>query len=338
MPADSITSSLDDIVGLPGDLDDHVDRDRPAGATCDVAVIGGGAAGLSAAVALARFGRQVVVVDEGSPRNAPAGHVHNLLSRDGASPLELYSIGRVEVARFGGELVAGAVRAVRGQLGAFTLELEDQTTIRAGRVIVASGGWDELPEVVGLAERWGKDVLHCGFCHGFEVRDQHVGVLATGPMAIHQAMMFRLLTPRVTLFAHTAPPTAEQAEDLARRGIAIVSGTVEEVLTDHDQLTGVRLADGTCTDLEALVVSTVVHARADFLTPLGLVPTDFAVNGHTVATRIETGPNGSTDVPGLRVAGNTSEPMAQVVNAAASGLAAASAMIGEFVSAQASDQ
>ena len=301
-------------------------------------MIGGGAAGLSAAVALARFRRSVVVVDQGNPRNAVAGHVHNLLTRDGASPAELYSVGRTEVARFGGEFVAGAVRAVRGQLGAFTLELEDETTITAGRVIVASGGWDELPRVTGLAERWGRDVLHCGFCHGYEVRDQHVGVLATGPMAIHQALMFRLLTPQVTLLAHTAPPTPEQADDLSRRGISIVPGPVEEVLSDQDHLTGVRLADGTHVGIDALIVATVVNANADFLAPLGLVPTDFAVNGHTVATRIETGPSGSTDVPGVRIAGNTTEPMAQVVNSAASGLAAASAMIGEFAFAQPSHQ
>lgn len=334
MPAEITTSAENHT----DELEKHDDHDRAAAAVghYDVAVIGGGAAGLSAAVALARFRRSVVVVDQGSPRNASAGHIHNLLSRDSASPAELYSIGRIEVERFGGEFIAGTVRAVRGQLGAFTLELEDQTMISAGRVIVASGSWDELPEVAGLALRWGKDVLHCGFCHGYEVRDQHVGVLATGPMAIRQAMMFRLLTPRVTLFAHTAPPTAEQAEDLTRRGITIVSETVEEVLSADDHLTGVRLANGTRTDLEALVVATVVHARADFLAPLGLAPANVAINGHTLATRIETGPNGATNVPGLRIAGNTSEPMAQVVTSAASGLAAASAMVDEFMLAEAS--
>jgi thioredoxin reductase len=166
MPVDSITSDRNDVEN-PGILDPH--KDRSASAIYDVAVIGGGAAGLSAAVALARFRRKVVVVDEGRPRNAPASHVHNLVSRDGASPAELYSIGRVEVARFGGQLVAGTVSTVGGQLGAFTLELEDETTISAGRVIVASGGWDELPDVAGLAKRWGRDVLHCGFCHGYEV-------------------------------------------------------------------------------------------------------------------------------------------------------------------------
>ena len=169
------------------------------------------------------------------------------------------------------------------------VRLEGQA-IAAHRIIIATGGRDELPDVPGLAERWGKDVVHCGFCHGYEVRGQRIGVLATGPMAIHQAMMFRLLSPHVTVLAHTAPPTAEQSRDLAARGITIVSGAVAEVLTQHDQLTGVRLEDGTHVDLDAVVVATTVHARADFLAPLGLVLSDFVVNGHVMGTRIETRP------------------------------------------------
>ena len=302
--------------------------DGSTGDAYDVAVVGGGAAGLTAAVALARFGQTVVVLDAGNPRNAAAGHVHNLLTRDGTSPAELYRLGRAEVTRFGGHVIAGRVDSVRGSAGAFTLQFGDQS-VSARRVIAATGGRDELPGVPGLAERWGKDVIHCGFCHGYEVRHQRIGVLATGPMAIHQAMMFRLLSPRVTVLTHIAPPTPDQAETLAQRGIALVPGVVAAVLSDDDHLTGVRLADGNRIDLDALVVASVVHARADYLAPLGLRPTDFSVNGHTVATRIETGPNGATDVPGVWVAGNTSEPMAQVVTAAAHGLAVASAVIAD---------
>lgn len=313
-------------------LPDSDPAETSAGRRYEVAVVGGGAAGLSAAVALARFGQSVVVIDEGTPRNAPAGHVHNMLTRDGTPPAELYRIGRTEVARFGGEILAGTVRSVHGRAGAFTLQLDDRV-IRAGRVIAAAGARDELPDVPGLAERWGIDVVHCGFCHGYEVRDQRVGVLATGPMALHQAMMFRLLSPYVTLLAHTAPPATEQREALAERGITIQDGVVAEVLSHDDRLTGVRLADGSEIDLDVLVVASTVHARAGFLAPLGLHPTDLSINAHVVATRIETGPNGATEVPGVWVAGNTSEPMAQVVTAAANGLAVASAVIGDRLAA-----
>ena len=316
----------------PLDLPDASPAGTSADRSYDVAVVGGGAAGLSAAVALARFGQAVVVIDEGTPRNASAGHVHNLLTRDGTPPAELYRIGRTEVTRFGGEILTGTVRSVHGSAGAFRLQVDDRV-IRADRVIAATGARDELPDVPGLAERWGTDVVHCAFCHGYEVRDQRVGVLATGPMALHQAMMFRMLSPHVTLLAHTAPPATEQRGALTERGIAIQDGVVSEVLSHDDHLTGVRLADGSEIDLDALVVATTVHARAGLLAPLGLHPTDFSINGHVVATRIETGPNGTTDVPGVWVAGNTSEPMAQVVTAAANGLAVASAVIGDRLSA-----
>lgn len=313
-------------------------NDLPDGSTSaesdegyDVAVIGGGPAGLSAAIALARFRRSVVVIDDGTPRNAPAGHVHNVLTRDGTSPAELHRLGQAEVQRYGGQLVKGTVRSIHGRVGAFTLHLDDHT-ITARRIIVATGSRDELPDVPGLAPRWGTDVLHCPFCHGYEVRDQRIGVLATGPMAVHQAKMFALLSPHVTVLAHTAPPTPEQADDLAARGITVVPGVVAEVLSRDDRLTGVRLTDGNHVDLDALVVFSIGHARADFLAPLGLHPTDVAVNGHVTATRIETGPNGATDVPGVRIAGNTSEPMAQVISAAASGFAAAQAILGEILS------
>lgn len=308
----------------------HNTHADPPASTYDVAVIGGGAAGLSAAVALGRFGQSVAVIDDATPRNSAARHIHNMLTRDGTPPAELQRLGQTEVERYGGRLISGTVSSIHGSAGSFTLQLDDRM-IRAGRIIVATGGQDQLPDVPGLVTRWGKDVVHCAFCHGYEVRNQRIGVLATGPMAVHQAMMFRLLSPHVSVLTHTAPPTPEQSKDLTQRNITVVAGTVAEVTSQQDRLTGVRLADGTHVDLDALVVSTTVHARADFLAPLGLFPTDFSINGHLMATRIETGPNGSTAVPGVWIAGNVSDPMAQVVHAAAGGLAAASAIIGEIV-------
>ena len=297
----------------------------------DVVVIGGGAAGLSAAVAVARFDRSVVVVDDATPRTAPAGHVHNLLSRDGIAPAELYRVGREEIVRFGGRIVDGTVAEVHGSRGAFTVRLDDGRTIVTRRIVAATGGRDVLPDVPGLADRWGRDVLHCGFCHGYEVRGQRIGVLATGPMASHQAMMFRLLSPHVTLLSHTAPPTVEQADDLARRGIAIIAGEVTAVTTVDDRLTGVELADGGRVEVDALVVASSIRARADYVAPLGLEPVEFVVNGLVLGTRIETAPNGATSVPGVWVAGNTAEPMAQVVGAAAHGLAVGAAIIGDIM-------
>lgn len=299
----------------------------------DVAVIGAGAAGLSAAVTLSRFRRSVVVVDDGAPRNATAGHVHNFLTRDGTPPSELLRIGRAEVERYGGRLVDGRVRGVSGGLGAFSVDLGDGRPITAGRVVVATGGRDELPDLPGVAARWGRDVLHCPFCHGWEVRDRRIGVLATGPLAGHQATLFRLLSPHVTVLAHTAPPDADGAAGLTRRGIDVVDGVVRGLVVRDDRLVGVELGDGTVVALDALVVATTVRSRSDFLAPLGLHPTELRVGDQVVATRIETGPNGATPVPGVWVAGNAADPMAQVVSSAAAGLATGAAVVADLLAA-----
>src|SRR3954470_19553867 len=179
----------------------------------DVIVIGGGAAGLNGALALVRARRRVLVIDSGEPRNARAGHVHNYLGREGTPPGELLALGREEVAGYGGEFLAGAVTgAVRDDDG-FTVTLADGATVRGRRLLITTGLVDELPDVPGLAQRWGRDVLHCPYCHGHEVRDEPIGVLGSNGFVVHQALMWRQWSDDVVLFRHTAPePTAEEAE------------------------------------------------------------------------------------------------------------------------------
>ncbi|CAA9400827.1 MAG: Thioredoxin reductase, partial [uncultured Quadrisphaera sp.] len=195
----------------------------------DVVVVGGGAAGLSGALALARSKRSVLVVDAGQPRNASSPHAHNYLSRDGVAPGELLALGRAEVLGYGAEVRTGRARsAARTDDGGFTVELEDGTAVGARRLLVATGLTDELPDVAGVRERWGRDVLHCPYCHGYEVRDQEVGILATSAFALHGARLWRQLTDRVTLLHHTAPElTADEREELDARGVTVVEGVVE---------------------------------------------------------------------------------------------------------------
>jgi thioredoxin reductase len=182
----------------------------------DVVVVGGGAAGLAGAVALARSRRSVLVVDAGEPRNAPASHVHNFLTRDGTPPAEIYAAGRVEVERYGGTVETGTVTALRRDGGRFAVQFGGRE-VTARRLLVATGLRDELPDVPGLAERWGIDVLHCPYCHGWEVRDQRIGILATGPGAVHQALLFRQLNPQVTVLAHTGPELAPEQRNSSPR-------------------------------------------------------------------------------------------------------------------------
>jgi alkyl hydroperoxide reductase subunit AhpF len=150
----------------------------------DVVVVGGGAAGLSAGLMLARARRRVTVVDAGAPRNAPAAGVHALLALDGVSPAELLARGRAEVTGYGGEIIAGEVTAVSTAPEGFAVKImTNGGGLRARRLLIATGLVDELPEIPGLRERWGREVIHCPYCHGWEVRDRLIGVLVVpGPV------------------------------------------------------------------------------------------------------------------------------------------------------------
>ncbi|MFF8846378.1 NAD(P)/FAD-dependent oxidoreductase [Streptomyces sp. NPDC015127] len=300
----------------------------------DVVVSGGGAAGLSGALMLARARRSVAVIDAGAPRNAPAEGVHGLLARDGIPPAELLERGRAEVRAYGGHVVSGEVGAVARDDGrpartGFEVTLADGRSVRARRLLVASGLVDELPDVPGLRDRWGRDVVHCPYCHGWEIRDRAIGVLATGPLSVHQALLFRQWSDNVTFFSHTMPPPAgEDAEQLAARGIRVVDGEVASLEIADDRLVGVRLGDGTMVGREALVVSPRMVARAGFLAALGLRP---AAHPSGAGEHIPSDAAGRTDVPGVWVAGNVTDLAAQVGGAAAAGAAAAAQINADLV-------
>lgn len=237
----------------------------------DVAVIGGGSAGLSAAVVLGRARRSVVVVDAGGPRNAPAEGVHSFLTRDGISPAELVAAGQKEAEQYGVVVRSGQATDVGRTEAGFEVSVDDGSWVRVRRLLVATGAVDELPDVAGLREHWGRSVIHCPYCHGWEIRDQAVGVLGTGPWAVHQALLFRQWTPDLVLFTHTAPPlAAEQAEQLAARGIEVVHGPVAAVEGDSNTLTGVRMRDGRIIARQALTVAPRLVAGSQLLDALGL--------------------------------------------------------------------
>jgi thioredoxin reductase len=294
--------------------------------TYDVVVVGGGAAGLSAALTLSRARRSVLVVDAGEHRNAPAGQVHNYLGREGTPPGELYGIGRAEVEHYGGEIVTARVTRVEPGFR-LTLDGDGGRVVRARRLLVTTGLTDQLPDIPGLTERWGHDVLHCPYCHGWEVRDQPIGVIAVSPMAVHQALLWRQWTDDVVLFLNAAlTVTDEQRQQLDARGVTVRQG---EVAAWEDG--GVRMSDGEVVPRAAVVVQTRMTANADLLADLGLKPVDKEVNGVVIGTYVPTEPTGATSVPGVYAAGNVADPMAQVLVAAAQGLTAAGAINGDLV-------
>lgn len=294
----------------------------------DVVVVGGGAAGLSGALVLARARRSVVVIDGGSPRFAPADGIHGLVSQDGITPAEWLDRGRSDVRRYGGHVLNGVVEAVSGS-AEFAVTLADYRTVFARRVLVATGVTDELPRIAGLAGRWGRDVLHCPYCHGWEARDRAVGVLASGPLSAYQASLMRQWSDDVTYFPHKEPGLSdEDAEVFAARGIRVVSGEVAEVRVTGDRLTGVRLADGTTVSRDVLVVSPRMVARADFLAGLGVHPVEHPAG---IGQCLPSDATGRTEVPGIWVAGNVTDLAAQISAATAAGAAVASRINADLV-------
>lgn len=295
----------------------------------DVVVVGGGAAGLNAALMLARARRSVLVLDAGEPRNAPAGAVHGLLAREAAPPGELLARGRQEVREYGGEIAAARVDDVsRVEAGEFTVTTSDGQSVGARRVLVTTGLVDELPDVPGVREQWGHDVVHCPYCHGWEVRDRAIGVFGGGPMSVHQALLFRQWSDDVVFFTRAAALSDDDRERLVARGIGIVEGEVAAVAVDGDRITGVRSADGTTTAREVVVVGPRMTVRAGFLAGVGLYPSEHpsGAGDHLVVDG-----RGETEVTGVWAAGNVTDPSAQVGGAAAAGAFTAAQLNGDLV-------
>jgi thioredoxin reductase len=291
--------------------------------TVDALVIGGGAAGLNGALMLARSRRSVVVIDSGTPRNAPADGVHGLLGLDGTPPAELLQRGREEVRRYGGLVVTGEVTSAapaapsaEGDLR-FTVTLTDGSTLPARRLLIATGLRDVLPDVRGLAEHWGHGVVHCPYCHGWEVRDEPIGILAVGPASIHHALLFRQLADDLIYFTRGTELDEDTRARFAARNIQVVDTPVEEAVTGEDgSIAGVRLSDGHLVSRRVLAVATTMQARTEGLDGLGLAMEDLPGG---MGRRFASGMAGTTEVPGVWVAGNATDLTAQVGASAAAG-------------------
>jgi thioredoxin reductase len=298
-------------------MSDHTPR--TAERHCDVAVVGGSGAGLAAALQLGRQRRSVIVVDAGEPRNAPAAHMHGYLGREGLPPSELTTVGREEVRSYGGEVLGGRVtRVTRSDDDRFRVELVGGHSILARRVLAATGLVDELPDIDGLAERWGRDVIHCPFCHGFEVRDRPIVQIVTHPTGLHTAGLWRQLTTRLTVVLHDhVDVESSQLEVLRAAGVEIAARQVRRIVTDDDgRVAAVELAGGERIEAGAIAVAPRFRVRAEPFASLGLRT---AAHPNGLGDFVETDATGETAVPGLYAAGNVTDPSQQVAQAAANG-------------------
>lgn len=294
----------------------------------DAVIIGGGAAGLSAGVVLARARFTTVVVDRGEPRNHLADHMHGYLTRDGMSPKEFVTKGREELTRYGGTLLPASVAdARRTSDGTFALRLDDARTIRARSVLVATGLADELPAVPGLAERWASQVLHCPHCHGWELRGRTIAVIGgtSGAVSGHHAGLMRRHSSSVTFCVNGSEVSDAERRRLTAYGVRLVDTPVTRVASAADSAGGepmtIKFDDGEALSCGAVFVAPrpVPHDAVLKMVGAGENPENglVAVDQH-----------GATDVPGVWAAGNVVHPRAQVVAAAGAGSTAGIGMAG----------
>lgn len=285
----------------------------------DAVVVGGSFAGLSAAMQLARARRRILLVDGGRPRNRFARASHGFLGQDGRAPADIVQTARAQVLAY----PTAAFRAdeavhARQEDGAFTLEMASGDTVRARRLVLATGIVDDLPDVPGLRERWGRTVLHCPYCHGYEVADGRLGILATSEMDVHKALLIPDWSTDVTLFTNgVITPDEEQRAQLASRGVRIETRQVEALLGDAPALAGIRLRDGETVPVDAVFVGSRTRMASPLAEQLGCELED-----GPFGPVIRTDARKETTVPFVFAAGDAARSMHNATFASADGVQA----------------
>lgn len=281
----------------------------------DTAIIGGGVAGLQAALTLARGNRRVLVVDAGQPRHRFANHMHNFLGADGFSPADFYGRMHDELALYPHVTRVNAqVNDVQRSGDGFVLSGASGARYEARTVLFATGVKDELPPIPGIAELWGSRVLHCTYCHGYEVRDKTLGAVTTSDKAVALAGMLRALTPRLHLFLEGNLPDAALSAQLQAMGAVLELRAIDAVAA-HNEGVNVRLSDGRDIYLDALFI----HPGTSQVSALPQALGCQLQNGDFIATN----GYGATHAPGVFAAGDAIGGVPQLMVAASSGLLAA---------------
>ena len=297
----------------------------------DCIVVGAGAAGLSAALVLGRARQGTLVIDAGGQSNLVAHGIGGLLGHDGRPPAELYAAGREELAAYPSvELRSGEVLGGGRHDGGFLLELADGSREATRRVLLASGMDYRFPPLPGIAERWGRSVFHCPFCHGWEVRDQTLGVLDRGPRGVQRALLLRFWSNDVTLLADgPAELDADDVERLRAAGVTVDERRVAELRGPDSTLTAVVFADGGERPCAGLLVPVTLHQRSALAAQLGAAASD---PGLVAVDAVEVDSTFQTTAPGLSAAGDVCSQMPSVANAIAAGSNAAAKIVHSFMS------
>ncbi len=298
----------------------------------EVAIVGGGPAGLSAALTLGRARRNVVLFDAGSPRNAPSPAAHNVFTRDGASPLELNRIGREQLSPYSSVQVRelNVADVVRRKDDTFELRSDDDGRVTAQQLIFATGLVDELPQIPGLRELWGTGVFHCPYCHGWEVRDQPFVLIAQSPRASHLVHVLRGWSENITLCASEGFEIGdEERQSLTQLGVRIRPAVEAVVGGAEGRVADVVLVDGERLGPAAVFTTAPVRQRSSIPQQLGCT-----VHGEGMfAGLIKVDERGFSGVPGIWVVGDASQGFPQVIAAAYEGTLAGAMINNELLMA-----
>ncbi len=284
----------------------------PSSTHFEVIIIGGSYAGLSAAMALGRSLRKVLILDSGSPCNAQTPHSHNFITQDGKKPAEISGIALEQVLKYDTVtfLREKAIDAKQLHPG---FEVRTGTaTFSAEKIVLATGIRDIFPGIKGLKESWGISVIHCPYCHGYEFRGRKTGIMAHGDRALHLAGLVKNLTGEVTLFtAGEAPFSGEQLVKLRENSIRVIEEPVLEIIHQEGKLSGIRLTDGTLHPMEALYAALPFEQHSGIAARLGCELTE---TGH-----IRTDAFQKTGIDGVFACGDSASPMRSVAYAVATG-------------------
>lgn len=282
----------------------------------DVIIVGGGVAGLSAALVLGRSRRSTLVVDDGKPRNAPSPEAHSMFTRDGTEPVELLRIARQQLAPYGTvELRQGRVISVSGHADMFSVRLDGGEEVDGRRILLAPGVRDILPAIDGLSALWGRGVLHCPYCHGWEVRDEPFALYASGSVAMEMAPLLLQWSRDLLLCTGGVGELAEpDRETLTALGVRIIDTPVQR-LEGKGGLDRIVFTDGTAEARSALFLRPQQMLASDLPQQIGCEQTETGL--------IRIGADSQTSVAGVYAAGDATTPLQQIVVAAASGAQAA---------------
>ena len=288
----------------------------------DAIIIGGSFAGLSAATYIARGRRSVAVVDAGSPRNRFSAHSHGFLAQDGSEPRSILSAAREQLAAYArASLIEATAVDARPTGSGFVVTMDNGETLAGTKLVLAFGISDILPALPGLSERWGSNVLHCPYCHGYEFGDQRLGVLNMAPHSAHQAMLIAEWGPTTLFLDGKELPDTGTRDELARRGVVIEPAPVHSLEGDDGGPVILALGDGRRAIADALYIAAPTRLNSGLAERIGC-----AIDDGPFGPIIRTDADKMTTVPGVYAAGDIARVPHSVTWAASDGVTAGLAL------------